>query len=550
MANMVVANEQLRRVLLSAAELSATVVGSTGGPQGRTVAISKAYGAPEITKDGYKVMKSIKPEDPATAGIIAILGQSCSQCNDRVGDGTTTCCILTANMCIEAIKSIASGAQAAHVSLGMNKAAKKVLEVLSSTSRKVGAHEEIANVAKISANGDVNIGESIANCVKEVGREGVITVEESKGFKELEVERTNGMMFDRGYLSGYFVTNSEKMIAEYDDPLIMITDKKLSVIQPIVPLLEKVARSGRALLIIADDVEGEALTTLVLNRLRNSIKVVAVKAPGFGEKKKAMLEDIAIVTGTTVFSDDLGTDFENLNIGDLGNAKNIQVTKDSTTIVSEKGEDHPAIKQRIAQIKAQIESATSDYEKEKLRERLAKLAGGVAVLKVGGSTEVEVKERRDRVEDALHATRAAIEEGIVPGGGVALLYASIALETLSSDNDDERAGINIVKRALSAPIKKLVSNAAGEGAVVVDYLLGQKDRSLIFDVNAMNYVNAFQAGIIDPTKVVRIAFETAVSVARVLITTEAFLVDIPSKDDNAAAGGGMGGGGMGGMGGF
>lgn len=408
--------------------------------------------------------------------------------------------------------------------------------------------DEVAQVAIISANGDRDIGSSIADAVKKVGKEGVITVEESKGSKELEVELTTGMQFDRGYLSPYFITNNEKMIVELDDPYLLITEKKLNIIQPLLPVLEAVVKSGRPLLIIAEDIEGEALSTLVINKLRGGLKVAAVKAPGFGDRRKEMLEDIAALTGAKyVIKDELGIKMEDLTLEDLGTAKNVKITKDNTTIVSENS-DSDRVKARIEQIKSQIETSTSDYDKEKLRERLAKLSGGVAVLKVGGATEVEVKERRDRVEDALHATRAAIEEGIVPGGGVALLYTSSVLDKLKGGSDEEQIGINIIKKVLSAPIKRLVKNAGLESAVIIDHLIKQNDKELIYNVEAMNYANAFTAGVIDPAKVVRIAFETAISVASVLITTESMIVDVPNKDESASSP--MGAGGMGGMNGF
>lgn len=409
--------------------------------------------------------------------------------------------------------------------------------------------DEVAQVAIISANGDKDIGNSIADAVKKVGKEGVITVEESKGSKELEVELTTGMQFDRGYLSPYFVTNNEKMSVKLDDPYLLITEK-LNIIQPLLPILEAIFKSGKPLFIIAEDVEGEALSTLVINKLRG-LKVASVKAPGFGDRRKEMLEDIAALTGAKyVIKDELGIKMEDLTLEDLGTAKNVKITKDNTTIVSEDSDcdKQNRVNARINQIKSQIETSTSDYDKEKLRERLAKLSGGVAVLKVGGATEVEVKERRDRVEDALHATRAAIEEGIVPGGGVALLYAASALDKLKASSDEEQIGINIVKKVLSAPIKRLVKNAGLESAVIIDHLIKQNDKELIYNVEAMNYANASTAGVIDPAKVVRIAFETAVSVASALITTESMIVDLPNKEENASSP--MGAGAMGGMGGF
>lgn len=546
MANVVVSEERLRKAIREVASIVDTTVGITGGPKGLTVAVSKPYGAPEITKDGYKVMKNIKPEDQTQAAIMGIFNQSCSQCNDKVGDGTTTCSILTAFAVKEAAKCIVAGTNPVGLKEGMLKAKDTVLAVLKSMSRNISSSEkEIAQVATISANGDKNIGDKIADCVKRVGKEGVITVEESKGSEALEVEETKGMQFDRGYLSPYFITNNEKMIVEFDNPYILVADKKIGTIQPLLPILEAVMRSGRSLFIIAEDVEGEALTTLVLNRLRGSLKVAAVKAPGFGDRRKEMLEDIRILSGAKyVVSDELAIKMEDLKCDDLGSVKNIKVTKDNTIIVSEKDKDDKDVKKRIDQIKNQIETSTSDYDKEKLRERLAKLTGGVAVLKVGGATEVEVKERRDRVEDALHATRAAIEEGIVAGGGVALFYAADKLKELKGKDLDEQTGIDVVKRALSAPIRRIIKNSGKEDSIILDHLSKQGDQDLIYNVEAMNYANAFTSGVIDPAKVVRVAFETAISVASTLITTDAFLVDVPSKDENNNMGAGAGGMGM------
>ncbi|AHX04782.1 chaperonin GroEL [Ehrlichia japonica] len=550
MANVVVTGEQLDKSIREVVRILEDAVGCTAGPKGLTVAISKSYGAPEITKDGYKVIKSIKPEDPLALAIANIITQSASQCNDKVGDGTTTCSILTAKVIEEVSKAKAAGADIVCIKEGVLKAKEAVLEALMSMKREILSEEEIAQVATISANGDKNIGSKIAQCVQEVGKDGVITVEESKGFKELDVEKTDGMQFDRGYLSPYFVTNSEKMLVEFENPYILLTEKKLNIIQPILPILENVARSGRPLLIIAEDVEGEALSTLVLNKLRGGLHVAAVKAPGFGDRRKDMLGDIAILTGAKhVISDDLAIKMEDLTLAELGTAKNIRITKDTTTIIGSVDNSSTNVQSRINQIKMQIEASTSDYDKEKLRERLAKLSGGVAVLKVGGSSEVEVKERKDRVEDALHATRAAVEEGVVPGGGAALLYTLSVLENLKSRNDDEQLGINIVKRALQAPIKRIIKNSGSENApCVIAHLLKQNDKQLIFNVDTMNFANAFTSGVIDPLKVVRIAFDFAVSLAAVFMTLNAIVVDVPSKEDTNAGAGGMGG--MGGMGGF
>ncbi|WP_349968265.1 chaperonin GroEL [Wolbachia endosymbiont of Armadillidium arcangelii] len=552
MANIVVSGEQLQEAFREVAAMVDSTVAVTAGPRGKTVGISKPYGGPEVTKDGYKVMKGIKPEKPLHAAIASVFAQSCSQCNDKVGDGTTTCSILTSNMIMEASKSIAAGNDRVGIKNGIQKAKDVVLKEITSMSCTISLEkmDEVAQVAVISANGDKDIGSSIADAVKKVGKEGVITVEESKGSKELEVELTTGMQFDRGYLSPYFITNNEKMSVELDDPYLLITEKKLNIIPPLLPILEAIFKSGKPLFIIAEDIEGEALSTLVINKLRG-LKVAAVKAPGFGDRRKETLEDITTLTGAKhVIKDELGIKMEDLTLEDLGTAKNVKITKDNTTIVSEDSDcdKRNRVNARINQIKSQIETSTSDYDKEKLRERLAKLSGGVAVLKVGGATEVEVKERRDRVEDALHATRAAIEEGIVPGGGVALLYAASALDKLKGASDEEQIGINIVKKVLSAPIKRLVKNAGLESAVIIDYLIKQNDKELIYNVETMNYANASTAGVIDPAKVVRIAFETAVSVASALITTESMIVDLPNKEDNASSP--MGAGAMGGMNGF
>ncbi|MEH0831734.1 chaperonin GroEL [Anaplasma bovis] len=547
MANIVVTGEMLDKAIREVVHTLEGAVGCTAGPKGLTVAISKPYGSPEVTKDGYKVMKSIKPEEPLAAAIANIITQSASQCNDKVGDGTTTCSILTAKVIEEVSKAKAAGADVISIKNGILKAKEAVLTALMSMRREV-EEEEIAQVATISANGDKNIGSKIAQCVKEVGRDGVITVEESKGFKDLEVEKTDGMQFDRGYLSPYFVTNAEKMLVEFENPYIFLTEKKINIVRSILPVLEGVAKSGRPLLIIAEDVEGEALSTLVLNKLHGGLQVAAVKAPGFGDRRKDMLGDIAVIVGARyVVNDELAVKMEDITLADLGTAKNVRITKDTTTIIGSVDSASASIENRTNQIKAQIEVSTSDYDKEKLRERLAKLSGGVAVLKVGGSSEVEVKERKDRVEDALHATRAAVEEGVVPGGGAALLYTLSSLENLKGKNDDEQLGINIIKRAVCAPIKRIIKNSGSEEApCVIQHLVKQNDKELIFNVDTMNYANAFTSGVMDPLKVVRIAFDLAVSLAAVFMTLNAVVVDVPSKDDATPAAGG----GMGGMGGF
>ncbi|WP_339045959.1 chaperonin GroEL [Candidatus Mesenet endosymbiont of Agriotes lineatus] len=546
MANIVVSGERLQKAIREVASIVDTTVGITGGPKGRTVAVDKPYGTPEITKDGYKVMKNIKPEDKTQAAIMSIFNQSCSQCNEKVGDGTTTCSILTVFAVKEATKCIVAGANSVGLKEGMLKAKDAVLEVLKAMSRNISSSEkEIAQVATISANGDKNIGDKIADCVKRVGKEGVITVEESKGSEALEIEETKGMQFDRGYISPHFTTNKEKMIVEFENPYILVADKKISSAQSLLPILNEVAQSGRPLFIIAEDVEGEALNMLALNVYLQKVKVAAIKAPGFGDRRKEMLEDIRILSGAKhVISDELAIKMEDLKCDNLGSVKNIKVTKDNTIIVSKKDKDDKDIKARTEQIKTQIAASTSDYDKEKLQERLAKLIGGVAVLKVGGATEVEVKERRDRVEDALHATRAAIEEGIVAGGGVALFYAASALETVKGKDHDEQTGIEVIKKALAAPIRRIIKNSGEEGSIILDHLSNQGDQDLIYNVETMNYANAFTSGVIDPAKVVRVAFETAISVASTLITTHAFLVDVPSKDENNNMGAGAGGMGM------
>ncbi len=548
MANTVVHAEQMQKAVCEVASIVDSTVGITSGPKGLTVGVSKPYGSPEVTKDGYKVMKNIKPEEPLHSAIAGIFAQSCSQCNDKVGDGTTTCSILTSNIIMEALKPIAAGTDRVAIKNGMLKAKDLVLQEIRSMSRIISSDktEEVKQVATISANGDKEIGSIIADAVKKVGKEGVITVEEGKSSKALELDFTLGMKQDRGYISHYFVTNSDQSTkqptVEFDDPYIFITEKKLSTIQPLLPILEGVVKSGRPLLIIAEDVEGEALTTLVFNKLRGGLKIAAIKAPGFGDRRKEILEDIAILTGAKyVIKDEIGVKMEDVPLTDLGTARKVTITKEDT-IISNENSNSDAVEKRIAQIHAQIEASTSDYDKEKLRERLAKLAGGVAVIKIGGATEVEAKERKDRAEDALHATRAALEEGIVPGGGVALLYAVTALEKLKGSSDEEQIGINVIKKVLSAPIRRLVKNAGLEPAVIIDYLLKQNDKELIYNVEAMNYANGFTAGVIDPAKVVRIAFEIAVSVASLLITTESMIVDIPEKNNSPAApmGGGMG----------
>ena len=547
MANQFISGEELQKSIASAVDLVGKV-GITLGPNGMPVIMSKSYGAPEVTKDGYKVVNQLKPEDEKVAKIVELLNQTTSQSNEKAGDGTTTATILVANMMKSAQKHIAARRSRMKLKKGMKRARDAVIKYIKSSSKIINSEGEIAQVGTISANGNAEIGQKIAEAMSKVGKDGAITVEENKGVGEFSVSVEKGMVFDRGYLSPYFVTNSEKMTVEFENSYVMLANKKLSNIQPMVALLENVVRSNRPIVIIAEDVEGEALTSLVLSKMRGSLKACAVKAPGFGDRRAEMLEDIKILTGAKqVISDDLGINMEELSLDDLGTAKSITITKDTTTIVDGGGEKS-GLDARIAQIKKQIAETTSDYDKEKLQERLAKLAGGVAVLKVGGATEVEVKERKDRVEDALHATRAAVEEGIVAGGGATLLNAIKELESLQSDDDDEQSGINIVKEALRAPISQIIENAGEEPSVILYNLLKNGEVNKIFDARTLEIVDAYKAGIIDPAKVTRIALECAVSVASVLVTTEGLVVDLPSKEDNA---GGMGGAGMpGGMGGF
>ncbi len=534
-----------RTQILIGAEILANAVKVTLGPKGRNVVLDKAYGAPRITKDGVSVAKEITLPNKFQNMGAQMLREVASKTNDIAGDGTTTSTVLAYAILKEGAKAVAAGLNPMDLKRGIDKAVEAVVAEVQSKSKKIEAHSEIAQVGTISANGDKEIGEKLAEAMERVGKEGVITVEEAKGM-DFELDVVEGMMFDRGYLSPYFVTNADKMTVELDHPYILLFDKKLSGLQQMLPLLEAVVQSQRPLLIIAEDVEGEALATLVVNKLRGGLRVAAVKAPGFGDRRKAMMEDIAVLTGAQVISEDIGLKLETANISMLGTAKKVTITKEDTTIIDGAG-DKATIESRCTQIRAQVEETTSDYDREKLQERLAKLSGGVAVLKVGGATEVEVKERKDRVDDALHATRAAVEEGIVPGGGATLLYASRALDNLAADNDDQRAGINIVRRALQAPIRQIVENAGLDGAVVAGKLLESKDTNYGFDAQKLEYCDLIKAGIIDPTKVVRAALQDAASIAGLLITTEALVADKP--EDNKAAAGGMGGG-MGGMGGM
>jgi chaperonin GroEL len=522
----------------------ANAVKVTLGPKGRNVVIEKSFGAPRSTKDGVTVAKEIELTDRFENLGAQLIREVASKTNDKAGDGTTTATVLAQAIVTEGLKSVAAGMNPMDLKRGVDKAVAKIVEEIKNSSKKVTTNAEIAQVGTISANGDKEVGDMIARAMEKVGNEGVITVEEAKSL-ETELDVVEGMQFDRGYLSPYFITNAEKMQVELEEPLILLFEKKLASLQPLLPVLEAVVQSGRPLLIIAEDVEGEALATLVVNKLRGGLRVAAVKAPGFGDRRKAMLEDIAILTGGQLISEDLGIKLENVTLDMLGKSKKVSITKDDTTIVDGTG-DKTGIEARISQIKAQIEDTTSDYDKEKLQERLAKLAGGVAVVRVGGSTEVEVKERKDRVDDALNATRAAVEEGIVPGGGVALLKASKVLDNFKGDNDDQEAGVAIVRRALQAPIRQISENAGVEGSIVVAKVLENSSPTFGFNAQTEEYVDLVQAGVIDPAKVVRTALQDAASVAGLLITTEAAIVEAPKKA--SAGGGGMPGGGMGGMG--
>jgi len=531
-----------RERILKGVDTLANAVKVTLGPKGRNVVLDKSFGAPRITKDGVTVAKEIELKDKFENMGAQMLREVASKTNDIAGDGTTTATVLAQSIVREGMKSVSAGMNPMDLKRGIDIAVTKVVADLQGRSKDVSGSAEIAQVGTISANGDKEVGEKIAEAMEKVGKEGVITVDESKGL-EFELETVEGMQFDRGYLSPYFVTNAEKMVVELDNPYILIHEKKLSNLQAMLPVLESVVQAGRPLLIIAEDIEGEALATLVVNKLRGGLKVAAVKAPGFGDRRKAMLQDIAILTNGEMISEDLGIKLENVTPAMLGQAKTVTIDKDNTTIVDGAGAGDN-IKARVEQIRAQIETTTSDYDKEKLQERLAKLAGGVAVIKVGGATEVEVKERKDRVDDALHATRAAVEEGIVPGGGTALLYATRALQDLTGANDDQTRGIDIVRRALQAPLRQIAENAGHDGAVVAGKLIDGNDVTMGFNAATDVYENLVSAGVVDPTKVVRTALQDAASVAGLLITTEAAISEIP-EDKPAAP---MGGGGMGGMG--
>ena len=536
-----------RTRMLAGIDILTDAVRITLGPKGRNVILDKSFGAPRITKDGVTVAKEIELADKFENMGAQMVREVASKTNDEAGDGTTTATVLAHSIVREGAKSVAAGMNPMDLKRGVDIAVKTVVEALKKASKTVSTSAEISQVGTISANGDTEVGELIAEAMEKVGNEGVITVEEAKGL-ETELEVVEGMLFDRGYTSPYFITNAEKMNCEMENPYILIHESKLSGLQPLLPLLEQVVQSGRPLLVIAEDIEGEALATLVVNKLRGGMKVAAVKAPGFGDRRKAMLEDLAVLTSGQVVSEDLGIKLENVTMDMLGSAKKVIITKEETTVVEGAGKKKE-IEGRCHQIRSQIEETSSDYDKEKLQERLAKLAGGVAVIRVGGATEIEVKERRDRVDDALNSTRAAVEEGVVPGGGAALLYAAKSLDKLNVADADQRVGIDIVRRALQTPLRQIAENAGEDGAVVAGKLLDRKDSTHGFDAQKGEYVNMIKAGIIDPTKVVRTALQDASSVAGLLITTEAMIAEVPEKKDSAgAAPPDMGG--MGGMGGF
>ena len=530
--------------MLHGVDILANAVKVTLGPKGRNVVLDKSFGAPRITKDGVTVAKEIELEDKFENMGAQMVREVASRTSDQAGDGTTTATVLAAAIVREGCKAVAAGMNPMDLKRGVDLAVEAIVEHLKANSKKVTSNEEIAQVGTISANGDAEIGKFLADAMKKVGNEGVITVEEAKSL-ETELDVVEGMQFDRGYISPYFITNADKMRVEMEDPYILIYEKKLSGLQELLPLLEAVVQTGKPLLIVAEDVEGEALATLVVNKLRGGLKVAAVKAPGFGDRRKAMLQDIAILTGGQAISEDLGIKLENVTINMLGRTKKVMIDKENTTIINGAGKKAD-IEARVAQIKAQIEETTSDYDKEKLQERLAKLAGGVAVIRVGGATEIEVKERKDRVDDAMHATRAAVEEGILPGGGVALLRATEALKRVKVANEDQKHGVDIVRKAIQAPARQIATNAGEDGSVIVGKILEKDQYNWGFDAQAGEYGNLVSKGVIDPTKVVRSAIQGAASVAGLLITTEAMVAEIPQKK---AAGGMPGGGGMGGMGG-
>ena len=528
--------------ILRGVEILNNAVKVTLGPKGRNVVIEKSFGAPRISKDGVTVAKEIELADRFENLGAQLVREVASKQNDIAGDGTTTATVLAASIAREGSKAVAAGLNPMDLKRGVDLAVEAIVADLKLHSKKVTSNDEIAQVGTISANGDKFIGEEIAKAMQKVGNEGVITVEEAKSL-ETETDIVEGMQFDRGYLSPYFITNAEKMIAELDDPYILIHEKKLSTLQPLLPILEAVVQTGKPLLIVAEDIEGEALATLVVNKLRGGLKIAAVKAPGFGDRRKAMLEDIAILTGGELIAEDLGIKLENVTLAMLGRAKRVRIEKENTTIIDGAGEKKD-IEARISQIKGQIEETTSDYDREKLQERLAKLAGGVAVIRVGGATEVEVKEKKDRVDDALNATRAAVEEGVSPGGGVALLRAIKALDAVKVGNPDQQTGVDIVRKAIQAPARQIVDNAGGDGAVVVGKLLEATEYGYGFDAQKGEYGDLMKLGIIDPTKVVRTALQDAASIAGLIITTEATITEAPKKEGPPAM---PGGGGMGGM---
>jgi len=525
--------------ILRGVEILNNAVKVTLGPKGRNVVIEKSYGAPRITKDGVTVAKEIELSDKFENLGAQLVREVASKQHDAAGDGTTTATVLAASIAREGAKAVAAGLNPMDLKRGIDLAVEAIVADLKKNSKKVSSNDEIAQIGKISANGDQFIGEEIAKAMQKVGNEGVITVEEAKNLVT-ETEIVEGMQFDRGYLSPYFITNAEKMVAELEDPYILVHEKKLSSLQALLPILEAVVQSGKPLIIIAEDVEGEALATLVVNKLRGGLKVAAVKAPGFGDRRKAMLEDIAILTAGQLISEELGIKLENVTLQMLGRAKRVRIDKESTTIIDGAGEKKD-IEARIGQIKAQIEETTSDYDREKLQERLAKLAGGVAVIRVGGATEVEVKEKKDRVDDALNATRAAVEEGISPGGGVALLRSIKALENLKVENHDQKTGVDIVRKAIQAPARQIVDNAGADGAVVVGKLLEAKEYNFGYDAQTGEYGDLVKLGIIDPTKVVRTALQDAASIAGLIVTTEATITEHPKSEAPAMPGGGMGG---------
>ena len=532
-------NVDARDRLLRGVDILANAVKVTLGPKGRNVVLAKSYGAPRITKDGVTVAKEIELSDKFENMGAQMVKEVASRTSDSAGDGTTTATVLAQSIVREGTKAVAAGMNPMDLKRGIDMAVEAVVNEIQKVSRKVSTNAEIAQVGTISANDDREIGEMIAKAMQKVGNEGVITIEEAKSL-DTELDVVEGMQFDRGYLSPYFVTNAEKMICELENPYILLFEKKLSGLQAVLPLLEAVVQSGRPLLIVAEEIEGEALATLVVNKLRGGLKVAAVKAPGFGDRRKAMLEDIAILTSGQVISEDLGIKLENVTLNMLGQTKKVRIDKDNTTIIGGNGKKKD-IEARVTQLRAQVEETSSDYDKEKLQERLAKLSGGVAVIRVGGSTEIEVKERKDRVDDAMHATRAAVEEGVVAGGGVTLLYATKALAKLKPGNDDQKVGIDIVRRALQAPARQILQNAGADSAIIVGKLLEKGDPTHGYDAQSGKYVDMVKAGIIDPTKVVRLALQGAASIAGLLVTVEAMIADKPEKNGPPAMpGGGMG----------